>query len=248
MRVIEQEILSPSRLLLGEAKASNRSISIAFAPFDHLNRDADLVIVGLTPGKTQMRAALLEARRLLRLGVAIEDVAPAVKAHASFAGPLRGNLVAMLDHIGLATHFGLRSTASFWTTERNRVQFASALHYPVFVDGNNYSGNPDLLATPLLTESLRRWFGSELASLRNALIVPLGPKVAGAVEAVAREIDFDTRRVLAGLPHPSGANAERIQFFLERKPRERLSSKVNPASIVAARTSLITRVTSLGGE
>ena len=34
-------------------------------------------------------------------------------------------------------------------------------------------------------------------------------------------------RVLSGLPHPSGANAERIAFFLGRKKREDVSSKVD---------------------
>lgn len=52
--------------------------------------------------------------------------------------------------------------------------------------------------------------------------------------AVARAGAVDPARVLAGLPHPSGANAERIAFFLGRKPRERLSGKVDADTILCA--------------
>lgn len=38
-------------------------------------------------------------------------------------------------------------------------------------------------------------------------------------------------RILDGLPHPSGANAERISYFLGKKAREVLSHKTNPKKI-----------------
>ena len=37
------------------------------------------------------------------------------------------------------------------------------------------------------------------------------------------------------MPHPSGANAERISYFLGRKPRERLSAKTDPHKLDGAR-------------
>ena len=40
------------------------------------------------------------------------------------------------------------------------------------------------------------------------------------------------------IPHPSGANAERIAYFLGQKPRDRLSAKTDPTRIDAARASL----------
>jgi len=51
--------------------------------------------------------------------------------------------------------------------------------------------------------------------------------------------------VLSGLPHPSGANAERIAFFLGRKPKEALSTKVRPEQVIAARTELKAKVAKL---
>ena len=47
---------------------------------------------------------------------------------------------------------------------------------------------------------------------------------------------LDRNRVRAGVPHPSGTNAERIAFFLGRKPRQALSPNVQPERLIAART------------
>ena len=76
-----------------------------------------------------------------------------------------------------------------------------------------------------------------MAALPNAIFIPLGPKVTEAVELVAEHLGFSTNRVLSGLPHPSGANAERIAFFLGRKSAN-ISLKVDADRLVAARASL----------
>ena len=148
----------------------------------------------------------------------------------------------MLDSIGIDKALGLSSTASLWSADAHRAQFTSALRYPVFLDGQNYSGAPSMISTPLLRKHLFEWLGSEMAALPNAVFVPLGPKVAEAVEAVARHKGLSTARILSGLPHPSGANAERIAFFLGRKKREDLSTKVNASRLLACRASLLTKV------
>jgi hypothetical protein len=245
---LAREIETPSRLRLDGAVSGRRDLTVAYAPFDHINLGADVVLVGLTPGRYQMAAALREARRLLRSGASVAGAAAGAKVHASFSGPMRSNLVAMLDRVGLAAHLGLDSTAALWGAAADRVHFTSALRYPVFVNGANYSGNPDLLRVPLLRDHLARWFGEELAALPCAIIVPLGPKVAAAVEAAAATQGFDRERVLSGLPHPSGANAERIAFFLDRKSRTALSAKVAPDAILARREAIIARVRQIGGQ
>jgi hypothetical protein len=82
-----------------------------------------------------------------------------------------------------------------------------------------------------------------MADLSKAVFIPLGPKVTEAIEAVAKHIGLSTDRILSGLPYPSGANAERIAFFLGRKHRSDVSSKVDPERLVAARASLETKIT-----
>jgi hypothetical protein len=48
--------------------------------------------------------------------------------------------------------------------------------------------------------------------------------------------------LLLGLPHPSGANAKRIAFFLGRKRHEDLSNKVDPAGLLAAKAALDAKI------
>jgi hypothetical protein len=98
---LEAEIKRPRRLLLDHATVGKRHIEIAYFPVGHVNVDARVVIVGLTPGRTQMRNALKEAHRCLRAGCSEVDTLAAVKVFASFSGSMRPNLIAMLDSIGV---------------------------------------------------------------------------------------------------------------------------------------------------
>ncbi len=243
---LEAEIAAPERLRLDAAEIGGRRLEVAYAPFDHVNPGARIVVVGLTPGRTQMANALREARKRLLAGDDVAAASAAAKTFASFSGPMRSNLVAMLDGIGVARLLGLASTAELWGPAADLVQFTSVLRHPVFVDGGNYSGAPDPVRTQFLFEQVRRGFGEEVRVLRDALFVPLGPKATAAVEAVASEAGLAAERILSGLPHPSGANAERIAFFLGRKPREALSSKVDPDRLLAARRALDAHVHALG--
>ncbi len=243
---LDREIQEPKRLLLDTGSSGAKRIDVAYAPFDFVNLKARIVIVGLTPGRQQMRNALHEAKRLLDSGASIEAAAEGAKVFASFSGTMRNNLVALLDHVGLSQRLGVASTQALWNGRSDLVHFTSALRYPVFVDGDNYSGAPDMLKTPLLARHLKAWFASEMAALPDAWYVPLGPKVAAALASVARDIGINPGRVLSGMPHPSGANAERISFFLGRKPRSALSAKTNPDSLVAAKAVLIQQINNIG--
>ena len=47
------------------------------------------------------------------------------------------------------------------------------------------------------------------------------------------------------MPHPSGANAERIKFFLGLKPKSELSRQTRPDLIELARETLLAQVNQL---
>ena len=83
------------------------------------------------------------------------------------------------------------------------------------------------------------------AALPNAVFVPLGPVPTKVMNWLVGERKFRAEQVLAGLPHPSGANAERIQYFLGRKEASRLSVKTKAAPLDAARAMLKVKVLKL---
>ena len=96
-----------------------------------------------------------------------------------------------------------------------------------------------------MREWLETYTGSELAMLNDAVFVPLGSKVSAGLKHLATRGLIKADRILDGLPHPSGANAERISYFVGTKPAERLSAKTNPVTIDAARVMLCDKVAKL---
>ena len=79
----------------------------------------------------------------------------------------------------------------------------------------------------------------------NAVFVPLGDKAADTLNFLSGQGVVSMSQVLAGLPHPSGASAERIAHFLGTKARLALSPKTDPGRLDLARTQLRTQARGL---
>lgn len=225
--------------------AQERNLEVCYAPFEHVNPAARVVIVGITPGKTQMLNAVKEARRQLDMGATAFEVLKAAKQTGAFSGTMRPNLVGLLDSIGLNRWLGIASCNALFGSANHLVQTASVLRNPVFVRGENYNGMPNMTKHPLLQKQLMSQFGDDIKAWPQAVFVPLGDKVAEALEYLAGCGLLDRNRILDGLPHPSGANAERIAYFLGKKNRDALSSKTNPEKLDKAKSIMISRVLAL---
>jgi hypothetical protein len=103
------------RLLLWEDGA----LSVYYAPWDWVNTRARVMLVGITPGAYQATEALREAQACLRAGCSSEETLRRAAAVGSFSGPMRRNLVAMLDGVGLADALGVDSTARLFDTHHH---------------------------------------------------------------------------------------------------------------------------------
>lgn len=245
---LRAEIAQPKKLILDRHVAGARTIETVWAPFDHINDGAAVCIVGITPGRQQMEAALVSYHAARSAGRDHQAALAAAKVHASFAGPLRDHLVQMLDHVGVNRWLGLASTVALWDTRPDLAHFTSALRHPVFVDEANYSGrNPAMLRTAPLRRAVETTLVDELTALpARSIIVPLGPKVDAAVLHAAEAIPgFDRRRIMCGLPHPSPGNRGQIYPFLGLPGRPGRTQPV-PASIGERRDALLAQVQSLG--
>jgi hypothetical protein len=217
-------------------------VSVQWIPSDHVPHDARLAVVGITPGREQADNILRAFKSALHAGAPLHVALRDAKLSGSFSGPMRGNIVRMLDHIGMNAVLAVPSCANLFDPAHELVHFTSALRYPVFVDGQNYNGNPDLLRTPLLRQMIETFLASEVRALPHALWLPLGPKPTAALRHLVTIGVLSAEHVLEGMPHPSGANAERIKFFLGLKSKAELSHKTRPDLIELARQTLLAQV------
>lgn len=225
--------------------AADGPLSCYYAPFDWKNPQARVLVLGITPGLTQAANALAVAHRELAAGAPAERALQVAKKEGAFSGAIRPNLVALLDRIGLQHWLGIGSCASLFGADAHLLQSASVLPYPVYVGGANYNGAPDIVRTPLLRQLALEHFLPFVQAATRSVIVPLGPVPTKALEWLAVQGHVDPGRVLAGLPHPSGANAERVAYFLGTKARSLLSAKTDPAKLDAARHRLVEQVAAL---
>lgn len=225
--------------------ARDGQVEVMYAPFEHINRQARVLLVGITPGHTQAVNALRECRRQLLSGASDEQALQAAKQTGAFSGAMRPNLIALMDAIGLQRWLGLGSCEALFGSAAQLLHSTSALRNPVFVKGENYNGTPSMTRHPLLRQQLLEGFAQDARALPGAVILPLGDKVTEALHFLADRGELDRERILDGLPHPSGANAERIAYFLGRKARAELSAKTNPHKLDEAKAQLVRRVARL---
>ena len=73
----------------------------------------------------------------------------------------------------------------------------------------------------------------------------MGASVSEGLHWLVAQGVLPAERILHGLPHPSGANAERVAYFLGKKQRDALSGKTNGAQIDAARAALLAQMAGL---
>lgn len=220
-------------------------LSIYYAPFEYTNLNAKVVIVGITPGYTQMINALQEAKNQLLNGADDESVLCRSKLVGAFSGAMRKNLVDELDHIGINQWLGIETTGLLFGKMSHLVQTASVLCFPVFVDGENYNGSPNMLKHQLLKQHVMEYFGKSASQLKDAIFIPLGEKPSGALNFLVSEGLIEKDRVLNGLPHPSGANNERISYFVGKKDRKALSQKTNADKLDFSKSRIMSQMASI---
>lgn len=201
---------------------------IYYAPFDYVNPKARLFIVGITPGEVQMNNMLVEASRLIHQGLSDEEVLKRCKAVGSFSGPMRKNLIELMDEAGIAEFLDISTTAQLFSDKQDVVNLTSCIRYPTFAvkGGKETNFNAEIKQGTQLFDFEAPLTLEELNKAPNAVLLPLGPKVQHYLEKVVKGTKFENR-LLPELPHPSGANAERIAYFLGRKSKETLSSRTN---------------------
>ena len=211
----EESLINEEFLLERDDK---KKLEIYYAPFEYVNEEAKVVIVGITPGLHQMKKSFSTVIDAIGAESDNEEILRLVKNNSSFEGTMRKNLVKMLDELGLNGHLGLSSSMELFEEASHLVHTTSVLAYPVFYNGKNYSGStPNLLKNDILKKYVTENFATELGNLKDSLIIPLGVNVSSALNYLAEQGLIEPRNILSGFPHPSGGNGHRHKQFAENK-------------------------------
>jgi hypothetical protein len=189
-------------------------LEMYYAPFDYINKKAKIMIIGITPGWTQMQLAFHTVLESLRNGETLNEGVKRVKQQASFAGSMRNNLTSMLNELQIPEYLKICNSQSLFNEQRQLLHPCSMLRYPVFLYKKNYTGHtPQMARSSFLMKWIKAVFIPELHAVHPLLIVPLGKAVSDALKALTGECEIDEKRCLFGFPHPSGANGQRyVQF------------------------------------
>ena len=212
--------LSKEQLLVKELLIQEHNdMSIYYVPYEYVNTQAKVMIIGITPGFTQMELAIRSAREDLLRGVPLDQIDQRAKKLASFAGSMRKNLIEMLDQIALPAAIGVHSSASLFDERRDLLHTTSVIRYPVFQQGKNYTGHsPPILKSDTLYRYAETILLPELLEVKDALVIPLGKSVSEVVQAFVDQGWISKARCLFEMPHPSGANGHRKKQFELSKP------------------------------
>lgn len=211
LRAPDSPIVRDPRLLVDQ----DGPLQVYYAPFEYINPTARIVLVGITPGPTQMANANAEARRVLLAGGSDFEAIRTAKQVAAFSGePMRSNLIKQLDHWGFHRWLGVKDAAEFFEGEQKLLQTTSLLRYPVFVNGDDYRGTPDMTRHPLLHRQLLSGFVEEVRALPDAVFLGLGPTVQKVLDKLVNDRVLPADRVIGGLLHPSGNCTYRINYLI----------------------------------
>ena len=216
----------PSAELLHWENASKK-LKCFYSPFEYINQDAEIILVGITPGKTQMNLAINSAIKSMAKRLDKDSMLYKAKLTASFSGDkTRNNLINILDRTGYQKKLGINSVSLLWEPEYNHlVHFCSLLKNPVFYNDKNFNAKPDL-NIPEFRVMIDE-FVKDLALINpNALLIPLGDKVSSVITILNNKNKIQQKLLMVdgkiiAPPHPSGENGESISLLLEEKYPEK---------------------------
>jgi hypothetical protein len=215
----KDDVLADEYLLAQEGRYRVYYAALGALP----NPSAKVVLVGLTPGLSQVQKAadlFLSTSTVVREDFAAYSTL--LRKHVSFAGTMRANLCTMLDELDLPRYLGIERTDALFATECQALAATSALVYPVFTGearSNFGGGSAPLGNTTLFRHMLEELLAPRLDAVPQALVIPLGKAASTGLDYLVEARRLSDDSVLRGFPHPSGGNGHRVAFFRREKDR-----------------------------
>ncbi len=212
----KKDLLTESFLL-----EKDGDLNMFYAPHnEYINKEAKVVIVGITPGWNQMKTAYEQFIKSQAAGDNIETCLKATKTAARFAGSMKANLLSMLNECNIPKALQLPNAESLFEGNNHLLHTTSVIKYPVFLNGKNYTGHhPPIERAALLQRYAYGVFPNELAQIvPAALVIPLGKTVEKVISTLIKKNMLPPQHTyIVGFPHPSGANGHRRKQLEQQK-------------------------------
>src|SRR5690625_1783087 len=145
-----------------------------YAPHnEYINKEAKIVIVGITPGWNQMKIAFETFVKYYSSGNDLDACLYEAKIAARFAGTMRMNLCNMLDECGIPEALNIHHSSDLFEPGNTLLHTTSIIKYPVFIKGKNYTGHqPPIDQSQLLKRYAYEEFKKELSKIKlRSLII-----------------------------------------------------------------------------
>ena len=187
----------------------DESIVIEPAALDYVNPNAQVVIVGITPGNSQMSGS--------REMMSLRDI----KRQYAFAGTMRPNLINMLDYIGINKLLGIDTCETLWDRDFDQVDMTSILKdavYEIKRDGKKTMFNDvskidkSMKLKKLLVDG---FITNSKEYKHDVLYIACGPGVYDVLKKL--QIEKRINGLVIAIAHPSGANAGRVNCYIGKK-------------------------------
>lgn len=204
--------------------------SLQYIPFEHVNLEAKLVIVGITPGNNQLDLAYQTAQELLKAGRPVEEVLTEVKKVGAFGGKsMKPNLLKMLRHFQFEKLLSIDDVESLWGANAGLLHSTSVVPHAAFKDGERFNGGfNEIMASPLLKKCFLDCFVPSVREITGkALFVALGPCPQAALDWCIKEGALRREQVLGSFCHPSSAGGSTTRYYLREVAKDELNPK-NP--------------------
>ena len=196
----------------------DRKYHLQYIPFEHVNRNARLVIVGITPGNNQLDLAYRKAQELLSAGLPEKKILIEIKKYGAFGGSsMKPNLLKMLRHFEFNKILGIDDVELLWGSNADLLHSTSTVPHAAFKAGKMFAGSFDeVMSSPLLKQCFVDCFVPSAAEMnQSALFVGLGQCPQAALDWCVREGVLSRRQVLGSFCHPSATGGSTVKYYLQ---------------------------------
>lgn len=206
--------------------------SLRYIPFEYVNKDAKLVIVGITPGPTQLELAYQTAQDMLRIGKTKTNTLIEIKKYGSFGGKnMRPNLVKMLNHFKFDRILGINDINELWNSQAHLLHSTSVLPHAAYEmkkgEDAMFNGSfEQVMKCDLFRACFLNCFVPSVQNMNpDALYIGLGVCPTHALNWCVNQGYIRVEQVLGSLSHPSSNGGSSVQYFLREKRLENLNPK-----------------------